>query len=584
MTEPTVTDRAATGGTATEGPASSRTMTGSVRTRLTLGVSLVVGVITLGAALIAPTSVESSLIDDRLDAQRDLEASELTSKSPIVDAGQFGTAELTALFGPDIAQLTAELDAIGALDPLRAVDRDHNLYVLCDQDVVAIVTETGKVRVQSMVDRRVDVPMVSRQRLVRLAADYGVDTGMPITILVDRTASFEAFLEELAERVTVDLGQYLDPEVFEAFDEFDDGVTIPRDVWEVLRGELDTSAATTASTTATPGSIIVETRTVAGSPMLLTASTDGIENSVRRVRVLLWLAVPVVMAAAALLTWMLAGRSLRPVAAITARTREIRSSTLHERVPVPRSDDEIAALAHEMNTMLDRVQREDERRRQFVSDASHELRSPLATIRAQAEAALPDEHQHELAAGVLAEAERMSALVDDLLALARHDERRTAPNGVVDLDDIVYTEAARARRVPVDVSGVSAGQVRARADELGRVVVHLLDNAARHAESRVEVTLTTEDDGRVTLAVDDDGPGIPDDQRQRVFERFVRLDDARARDAGGAGLGLAVVDTVIRSVGGTIVAGESALGGARLVATFPDPDRPGDVSRPRSAP
>jgi signal transduction histidine kinase len=306
--------------------------------------------------------------------------------------------------------------------------------------------------------------------------------------------------------------------------------------------------------------------------MLITASTDGIDNSVRRVKVLLWLAVPVVMAAAALLTWMLAGRSLRPVAAITARTREIRSSTLHERVPVPQSDDEIAALAQEMNTMLDRVQREDDRRRQFVSDASHELRSPIAAIRAQAEASLADARQRELAEGVLIEAERMSALVDDLLALARHDERQAPPRAVVDLDDIVYAEAARTRRVPVDLAAVSAGQVRARADELTRVVVHLLDNAARHAASRVAVSLTTDDAGAVTLLVDDDGPGIPDDQRERVFERFVRLDDARARDAGGAGLGLAVVSTVVRSTGGEIVAEESPLGGARLRATFPPAD------------
>jgi signal transduction histidine kinase len=306
--------------------------------------------------------------------------------------------------------------------------------------------------------------------------------------------------------------------------------------------------------------------------MLVTAATDGIDNSVRRVRVLLWLAVPVVMAAAAVLTWMLAGRSLRPVAAITARTREIRSSTLHERVPVPRADDEIAALANEMNTMLDRVQREDERRRQFVSDASHELRSPIATIRAQAEAALADDDQRDLAEGVLAEAERMSALVDDLLALARHDEQLPAPRSIVDLDDIVYGEAARTRRVPIDLRGVSAGQVRARADELARVVVHLLDNAARHASSRVEVSLNA-DEHALTLTVDDDGAGIPVDERERVFERFVRLDDARDRDAGGAGLGLAVVATVVRASGGTIVAEDSPLGGARLRATFPPADQ-----------
>jgi signal transduction histidine kinase len=265
----------------------------------------------------------------------------------------------------------------------------------------------------------------------------------------------------------------------------------------------------------------------------------------------------------------LAGRSLRPVAAITERTRQIRSSTLHERVPVPGSHDEIAALANEMNTMLDRVQREDERRRQFVSDASHELRSPIATIRAQAEAAVTDDAQSELAAGVLAEAERMSVLVDDLLSLARHDEQLAPPGQLVDLDDLVYTDAARPRRVPVDVSAVSAGQVRARPDELARVVTHLIDNAARHARDHVSVGLSTDPDGQVVLTVDDDGEGIAPENRERVFDRFVRLDDARTRDAGGAGLGLAVVDTVVRSLGGSIVAESSPLGGARLRAEFP---------------
>jgi signal transduction histidine kinase len=546
-------------------------MTGSVRTRLTLGVSLLVGLITLAAALIAPSAVRHSLIDDRIDAQRDLETAELAASPPLLDTSQVGPRELTALFGPDVAQLVAQLDAIDALGPLRDADPDGTLYVLADRNVLATVPMSGPIKVQALTEAP-PVAMVSRQRLVRLAADYGVETAPSFPQLVDATTTFEAFLEELAGRITVDLGEYLDPEVFDGY-RVEGRLTIPRDVWEALRGELDAAAAPQVATAAAaPEGIVVETREVGGTPMLVTAATDGIDNSVRRVRVLLWLAVPVVMVAAGILTWMLAGRSLRPVAAITARTREIRSSTLHERVPVPRADDEIAALANEMNTMLDRVQREDERRRQFVSDASHELRSPIATIRAQAEAALLDDHQHELAEGVLAEAERMSALVDDLLALARHDEQLPAPRSIVDLDDIVYSEAARTRRVPVDVRNVSAGQVRARADELTRVVVHLLDNAARHASSKVEVTLTA-DEKAVTLTVDDDGVGIPVDERERVFERFVRLDDARDRDAGGAGLGLAVVATVVQASGGSIVAEGSPLGGARLRATFPPADR-----------
>lgn len=225
--------------------------------------------------------------------------------------------------------------------------------------------------------------------------------------------------------------------------------------------------------------------------------------------------------------------------------------------------------------MLDRVQREDGRRRQFVADASHELRSPIAAIRTQAEAALATVDgvdADELASGVLAEAERMGTLVDDLLSLARHDEKLAPPGVVLDLDDIVLTDARRPRRVPVDVSAVSAGQVRGRPDELARVVTHLLDNAARHADRRVAISLdTVGSDGRrsVRLLVDDDGPGIPADQRQHVFERFVRLDEARQRDGGGAGLGLSVVASVVNAGGGRVTADDSDLGGARFEVVLP---------------
>jgi signal transduction histidine kinase len=272
-----------------------------------------------------------------------------------------------------------------------------------------------------------------------------------------------------------------------------------------------------------------------------------------------------------LVTWLLAGRALRPVRAITEQTKQIRAGTLHERVPVPSSHDEVAGLATEMNDMLDRLQRDDRRRRQFVADASHELRSPIASIHTQAEvavAAADDDETSEFAAGVLAEAERLGTIVDDLLALARHDEALAPPGDVVDLDDIVIAAASRPRRVPIDTSRVSGGQVRGRTDELMRIVTHLLDNAARHADSTVSVSLTTSGD-RVELAVDDDGPGIDPADRERVFDRFVRLDEARVRDDGGAGLGLAVVSTVVVAAGGDVRVEDSGLGGARLVATLP---------------
>lgn len=556
-------------------------MIGSVRARLTVAVAVIVGGVALATALAAPRIVHDSLIEDRIDAQRDLEAAEMRAQRPAIDVTAFGTVELTAVFGPDVAVLTRRLDSVDALAELRAVDPARDLHVLAAPDLIATVTVEGVVRVQPDPNARMDAPVVSKHRLERLAADYGFDRRYNTAPLLEVSPTFDAFLDDFEALFSIEIDDYLDPRV--------DRVS-PRELYEDLQDQLAGTgdAVAEADTLVDPGDIVVGTRTIDDRPVLLTASMDGIDNTVSRLRTLLWIGLPVAVASAALLTWLLAGRSLRPVAAITERTRQIRSSTLHERVPVPNSHDEIAGLATEMNTMLDRVQREDERRRQFISDASHELRSPIATIRAQAESALAhpasdDAHDNlrgddidgladdtGLAAGVLAEAERMSVLVDDLLALARHDEHLAPPGTVVDLDDLVYAEAARPRRVPVDIGAVSAGQVRGRPDELARVITHLLDNAARHAVSRVAISLSTgDDDGGVTLVVDDDGEGIPPDDRERVFERFVRLDDARSRDSGGSGLGLAVVHTVVRSMGGTITVDQSPWGGARFRAEFP---------------
>jgi signal transduction histidine kinase len=261
------------------------------------------------------------------------------------------------------------------------------------------------------------------------------------------------------------------------------------------------------------------------------------------------------------------------VRAITAQASTITGGTLSERVPVPASGDEIATLAITVNGMLDRLESNDVRRRRFVSDASHELRTPVAVLQSEAEVALrsPDRTDVEaLASGVLEESTRMATIIDDLLSLARHDEGVAAPTTEIDLDDIVLAEASRLRRVPVDVSAVSAGRVLGRPDELARVVAHLLDNATRHANERVAVSLTSTA-AAVTLLVDDDGPGVPEAQRAAIFERFTRLDEARSRDAGGAGLGLAVVAGVVHRCGGSVSVESSDLGGARFVVSLPAP-------------
>ena len=139
----------------------------------------------------------------------------------------------------------------------------------------------------------------------------------------------------------------------------------------------------------------------------------------------------------------------------------------------------------------------------------------------------------------------------------------------IDLDDVVLSEAERSRRLPVDVAAVSAGRVRSTPEQATRIVAHLLDNAARYGNERVAVGLRTTDDGAVTLWVDDDGPGIAPGDRQRVFERFTRLEEARTRDAGGAGLGLSVVAALVSESGGSVEARNSPLGGARLTVKFP---------------
>ncbi|MDQ3943917.1 MAG: ATP-binding protein [Actinomycetota bacterium] len=284
---------------------------------------------------------------------------------------------------------------------------------------------------------------------------------------------------------------------------------------------------------------------------------------------------PLLLLLAGMAVWMLVGRALRPVEGIRRQVAEISEAALDRRVPEPPHDDEVGRLARTMNAMLGRLQRSAERQGRFVADASHELRSPLAATRTTLEVALahPGSTTWEAAAGdVLAETERMERLVDDLLFLARGDEGqlRAAP-GPVDLDDIIGAEANRTRargRVGIDTSDVGAAQVRGVGAHLERVVRNLLENAEIHARSAVSVSLTR--DGRtVVLAVTDDGPGIAAADRERIFDRFVRLEEARARHGGGAGLGLAIAREIVAAHGGTITAEDAPGGGARFVVRLP---------------
>ena len=331
-----------------------------------------------------------------------------------------------------------------------------------------------------------------------------------------------------------------------------------------------------------------------GGRLVLVARTlDDVDESTSIVGALLAAGIPVLLLVVAATTWRLTGRALAPVEGIRSEVEAITATELHRRVPVPSGGDEVARLASTMNAMLDRLDAAATRQGRFVADASHELRSPVAVLRAHAEATLaaPGRTSSEALAGtVLAEALRLQGLVDDLLLLARADEHRPAPGArPVDLDDLVFAEAARlraGRTLQVDTTAVSAGRVAGDAGALGRVVRNLADNAARHARSRVAFSLG-EEAGTVHLVVEDDGDGIPVEERERVFERFVRLDEARARDGGGAGLGLAIVREVVGAAGGTSRISAGALGGARVevaLPALPDPSAPRPVQRRFSAP
>jgi signal transduction histidine kinase len=299
-------------------------------------------------------------------------------------------------------------------------------------------------------------------------------------------------------------------------------------------------------------------------------TTEPAAQSATAVTRLLLFGLPLLLLLIGGLSWYVIGRALAPVEAITDEVERIGATALHRRVPVPRGDDEIAHLARTTNHMLDRLERAQRRQVQFVSDASHELRSPVATIRQHAEVALahPDRvSTTDLAQTVLAEDLRVQHLVDDLLLLARADEDAVAPRRrAVDVDDLLFDEARRLRDTTsheVATSHVTACRVDGDEMALRRVIRNLADNAQRHARHRVSFSSCVVD-GEVVVAIDDDGPGIPVGERERVFERFVRLDDARSRDGGGSGLGLAVAAGLVHAHAGTITATDSPLGGARL--------------------
>jgi len=307
-------------------------------------------------------------------------------------------------------------------------------------------------------------------------------------------------------------------------------------------------------------------------------SLENVDEAVATVGVLLAGAVPLLTGIVALLTWIVVGRALAPVERMRREVDAVTANNLDRRIIDPGRADEIGRLARTMNSMLDRLDDSQRAQRQFVSDASHELRSPLASLRQYAEVAQshPDRvNLDDLSEAVLDEGARLERLVSGMLLLARVTERRAAATGTaVDLDDLMLAEARRLRdtmALTIDSTGVGPARVHGDQNLLGQVVRNLVDNAAQHASGRVSLSLGTVD-GQALLVVEDDGHGVPPGERDRVFERFVRLDESRARASGGTGLGLAIVRESVQAHGGTVQIVDSSLGGARFEVRLPAVD------------
>lgn len=325
-----------------------------------------------------------------------------------------------------------------------------------------------------------------------------------------------------------------------------------------------------------------------GTPLRLTAAypLHDVEVVLDRIRRIFLVVIPLLLAAASAGGWFLARRSLSPVAAMAARASIIGASTLHERLPVPVPGDELGGLATVINGLLDRLERAFAQQRRFMADASHELRTPTAILRTEADVTLSrsgrTEDEYRASVGVIRDAaRRLTRIVEDLFLLARAD----AGQVVVRLDrchleDVVH-DAVRAirpladqRGVHVELHGIAEAPVRGDTDLLGRLVLNLLDNAVKYspAGGTVAVHLAFID-GAWTASVSDEGPGIPPDAHERVFERFFRVDSARSRVeqsvSSGAGLGLAIARRIAEAHGGSLVLSASAPGRTVFRATIP---------------
>ncbi|MCW2498044.1 ATP-binding protein [Jatrophihabitans sp.] len=315
--------------------------------------------------------------------------------------------------------------------------------------------------------------------------------------------------------------------------------------------------------------------------VLVVTDLTRIDDSIRVLTRVALIGGPLAVLLMALATYLVAALTLRPVAALRNGASDITAAGLAaQRLPVPGARDEIHRLAITLNAMLDRIDSATSKQRTFVGDAAHELRSPLASLRVQLEVAQrigPDSDWSGLVDDVLEDVSRLDRLVEGLLSLARLDEAvGSLRHEPVSLDSLVgaVVENYEHSRLPVTLTEVVPLSLVADPDALRRIVVNLVDNGLRHASGGVTITLgldQSDDRANAVLTVTDDGPGIPEEERERVFDRFYRVEASRSRESGGTGLGLAIVRDLVRAHRGSVRLLDRADGrpGLRAVVTLP---------------
>ena len=431
--------------------------------------------------------------------------------------------------------------------------------------LLIVISAVGVSLLRSSLLDEVDRSVLSRAEDLTEANEFS-----SVLVVGFATDGLAAVIDETGEMVVFS-GERREPGVDELLGPF--GGTEALELDEIR--SVDLPAGTVESGTTSARAVVLETPDLDDEEfpeeylIYVASSTAAADRTVDDAVRTLAVAGPLLVALVGVLVWLLTGRALRGVEVLRAEVAAIPADAPDRRVERPAGASELHLLADTLNDLLERVAASVGAQQRFVADASHELRSPIASLRAQLEVAaqtdapVPD--------GLRQDVVRLQGLVDDLLVLSRpQDAVGSLPGNLLDLDEIVRA-AVRDVRVPDDrrlTLHLPPVEVRGRSSELERVVVNLVTNAVRHADLDVVVTIGA-DAARVWLAVDDDGPGIAPEDRDRIFDRFVRLDHARERDRGGSGLGLAIVAEVVQRHGGTIEVAASPQGGARFAVALP---------------